>query len=494
MKNIKTLLITLMAILFTAGCKKQIQAQVQTQVSEEQTQITEDQDCFEDNQESSADEEYYAETEEETDKDYDQDYTEESDEEYFTDISYHEGEDPGDDFFLNYISFDTNQQAKNYNETQADLDTLKHFYRSTGDMQLYGTNIWSEHNYSKDRVKEELCVYAQPDEKSEVKYRTSMPDYFKIVGIGKKDTLYGITSHWVNVVIPRFLWKSDKPEYGWVFGDALSFTDELYPTNYSYRISEENKEPWAFEYEPLNLSQEDFDSFFSSKKLYDVNENGESNYTRYLRYLSESGKSYIPDFLHIKYPEIQFEFIKSGVYPGSIHEKEIKPEFKIDYLYSHMLQAQNSLYPIYISGADNLLLHNDAEILTHVSLDYCKVKILKDNFEFRARYIFDSTIEHTEKVINNAVIYDLNDSSYLVMIYTVFINAGGAKQDQINVYKIQSESDGQSKKAKRIFAWKSKSLDCLSETRANIVFARNPFIRINKLNAFSEDETVEQDL
>ena len=44
----------------------------------------------------------------------------------------------------------------------------------------------------------------------------------KIVAIGKEETIDGITAPWVEILIPRYEWKSDEPEYGWVFGGYLS--------------------------------------------------------------------------------------------------------------------------------------------------------------------------------------------------------------------------------------------------------------------------------
>ncbi len=44
----------------------------------------------------------------------------------------------------------------------------------------------------------------------------------KVVAIGKEDTIDGITAPWVEILIPRYEWKGEKAEYGWVFGGYLS--------------------------------------------------------------------------------------------------------------------------------------------------------------------------------------------------------------------------------------------------------------------------------
>ena len=44
----------------------------------------------------------------------------------------------------------------------------------------------------------------------------------KIISVGKEETIDGITAPWIEILIPRYEWKSENPEYGWVFGGYLS--------------------------------------------------------------------------------------------------------------------------------------------------------------------------------------------------------------------------------------------------------------------------------
>nr|WP_318661285.1 hypothetical protein [uncultured Treponema sp.] len=397
----------------------------------------------------------------------------------------------GEDYLSKYFLYKTNPEVKAYEDVLKDLDSLKPFYRESGEMRLYGTNMWSVYNYSEDRIKDELTVYEKPDEKSTVLYKTKDIAYFKIVGIGKKDTLYGVTSHWVEIILPRFKWSSDQVESGWVFGAALDFSDDIYPTNYSFSYIE-GKEPPDFEYDPLELTLDNFNSLFSSKELYDVNENGETNYTRYLRFLKENNRSFMLDFYDEPYPDFQLEFIRSGVYPGAAHEKELKSEFKLDYIYTRMMQHEYSLYPVYIEYADNLTLRkSDPRTLTADDLSKCTVTIPKlNNFEFDCEYIINSQLEHTTEVLNKATLYEMIDGTYFVMVYSVFKNASYCKQDQVNVYKID-----ESRNVERIYTWKSKCLDWVSETKACITFeGKAPAVDIYKINAFSEDELAGKNL
>lgn len=43
----------------------------------------------------------------------------------------------------------------------------------------------------------------------------------KVIAIGKEETIDNITAPWVEILIPAYEWKSNEPEYGWVFGGYL---------------------------------------------------------------------------------------------------------------------------------------------------------------------------------------------------------------------------------------------------------------------------------
>ncbi|MBR4789507.1 MAG: SH3 domain-containing protein [Treponema sp.] len=44
----------------------------------------------------------------------------------------------------------------------------------------------------------------------------------KVVEIGNETEIDGIKDNWVKILIPAYEWKSENPEYGWVFGGYLS--------------------------------------------------------------------------------------------------------------------------------------------------------------------------------------------------------------------------------------------------------------------------------
>lgn len=44
----------------------------------------------------------------------------------------------------------------------------------------------------------------------------------KIVSIGQEDSIDDLYAPWVEILIPSYLWKSDKPEYGWIYGGYLT--------------------------------------------------------------------------------------------------------------------------------------------------------------------------------------------------------------------------------------------------------------------------------
>ena len=43
----------------------------------------------------------------------------------------------------------------------------------------------------------------------------------KVVAVGKEVTLDGIKAPWVEIVVPKYEWKGDEVEFGWVFGGYL---------------------------------------------------------------------------------------------------------------------------------------------------------------------------------------------------------------------------------------------------------------------------------
>lgn len=61
----------------------------------------------------------------------------------------------------------------------------------------------------------------------------------KVVAIGKEETIDGITAPWIEILIPRYEWKDDNPEYGWVFGGYL---EEDRPQFVAPKNSEELKD------------------------------------------------------------------------------------------------------------------------------------------------------------------------------------------------------------------------------------------------------------
>ena len=44
----------------------------------------------------------------------------------------------------------------------------------------------------------------------------------KIVSIGQEESIDDLYAPWIEILIPSYLWKSGKPEFGWVYGGYLS--------------------------------------------------------------------------------------------------------------------------------------------------------------------------------------------------------------------------------------------------------------------------------
>lgn len=74
----------------------------------------------------------------------------------------------------------------------------------------------------------------------------------KVVAIGKEDTIDGITAPWVEILIPRYEWKGEKSEFGWIFGGYLSRNIPSFETP---KNAEQLKQ--YLEYSCFNLGFED---------------------------------------------------------------------------------------------------------------------------------------------------------------------------------------------------------------------------------------------
>lgn len=62
---------------------------------------------------------------------------------------------------------------------------------------------------------------------------TKVPYGMKVkpVAVGKKATIDDIDDYWVEILIPRYLWKGTEPEYGWVFGGYLTIFKPEFTTD-----------------------------------------------------------------------------------------------------------------------------------------------------------------------------------------------------------------------------------------------------------------------
>lgn len=69
---------------------------------------------------------------------------------------------------------------------------------------------------------EGLKVRDKPSVKSNRLCRLAYRFPVKCTAEGKKETIDGIDASWIEILLPRCEWKSDSPEYGWVFGGYLS--------------------------------------------------------------------------------------------------------------------------------------------------------------------------------------------------------------------------------------------------------------------------------
>lgn len=152
---------------------------------------------------------------------------------------------------------------------------LERFYDSNIEYQDYDLVNWMAVD-----SKEGLRVRKSPSLKAEK--ICLLPDNFRvtITCLGQEVTVDNIKSAWVEILIPRFLWETSEPEFGWVFGGYLK--------NYEYNIYERTYDQ-AYENftltDEIYFTAEDFINYeynipFNSPHLYDILD-GNSYYDLY---------------------------------------------------------------------------------------------------------------------------------------------------------------------------------------------------------------------
>lgn len=339
---------------------------------------------------------------------------------------------------------DRNPQQLTIEEALKDFETIKKFYYNEERLYQYcGINLWD------DDTRVTRNVYAKPDLNSGVVFKYTTGHFAKITALGPKDTINGVTSHWVEIVLPQFAWRSNNPEYGWIFGEYVLFPDKedgeaLWYCSDSF--TESKNTPMDYEYEDIEIENSGYDSIFYSPDLYDVNENYETTFYRYLKYSQDSRcRKHNFDISQIPDP-IEMDFIRAGVY-GKVHGHwdQIKEKLYLEEIYNNMIQNSKSLYPVFLKGADNLTISKN-----------------------------DISKEPETKITQ----YKNGDKLYH-MIYRSHRDSDFRIHDEIEV--IENPKDGDSK---TVASWKSDQFDLVSETRAYLSFdsSDKPVLHVLKLN------------
>lgn len=397
-------------------------------------------------------------------------------------------------FYKHYVAEVNNQYSKQktYEETMADFDTLSKFYYKGEELYPYC------HIYAYDEnTKSGRNIYKKPTENSDCVYTYKSSFYAKITGIGPKDTINGVTSHWVQIVLPRFVWKSMYPEYGWVFGAYVSSPYDIY-------LRDENEDyfhycsnsfitlkalPWNFSYDKINVSDYGYDSLFYSPDLYDANENYQTSYYRYLVFNQDERLN----SLHYDNPmimdDLEMEFIRSGVYANIMDaKKEIPEKLYLEEIYNHQIQNAHSMYPVFLKKADNITkkaddllfyakegrfyLNQDNKNSENISYAYPENYIIYDPYNEGYNKSLDNSIS------SKASLYKSEDGKTFWMVYHTYRDTEYLIHDAITVLELTSQSE-----LEYIDSWVSNTFDILSETKASLIFENNePLLVVQKLN------------
>ena len=81
--------------------------------------------------------------------------------------------------------------------------------------------------------------------------------------LGPEDEIDGIKSAWCEILLPKYLWSGNEPEFGWVFGGYL---EDKITTRKNFSI---NDRPLAYDDE-YDLHQHDVSIPYNSLHLYDI--------------------------------------------------------------------------------------------------------------------------------------------------------------------------------------------------------------------------------
>ncbi|MBQ0003562.1 MAG: hypothetical protein KBT21_08485, partial [Treponema sp.] len=343
----------------------------------------------------------------------------------------------------------------------SDYETLKKFYYKDSELYPYAYIHEDSERYNKN-----INIYKSPDINSEVVFTEN---FFmaNISAIGKKATVNGQTSHWVEIVLPRFIWKSNEPEYGWVFGTNVHFDKDFkYPFHFSWSLLEEKNNINDFDYDPLYLSQNQLDPIFSKKDLYDINEGEHSSYHRYLltKDTTLSG---------------ELEFIKSGVYAHIRYpDDEIEKCLYLEEIVNSNQQHARSLYPVFIKDVPNLtdsknhpVVKSELNGFTFETKNSEKV-FCRYPYNYIKNNVYYSTIKNKASLIKADIDKDL------FMVYHSYVDFEYRIHDSVTL--IECSHSGESKV---IYSWNSIFYDVISQTKTNVIFVDdNPKLIVQQLN------------
>lgn len=356
----------------------------------------------------------------------------------------------------------TNSEQLDYDDAMNDIETIQKFYYKGNELYPYGRL------FHEDLTRKYVKIYSAPDINSKLLYTDNFL-YANISALGKKDTINGVTSHWVEIVLPRFLWSFDEPEYGWVFGADVHFYEGYkYSYDFSNSMIEDKRYIDSFEYGPLYLDKIEVSSLFTSKELYDVNENEETPYYRYLLSKETTLKN-------------EIEFIKSGVYAhrrSPTEADDYGAALYLEEILNSNLQQKRSLYPVFLNRADNLTVKKNDPVVKCNEEQFTLV--IKEPFDYQITNdypdgFFTEDIVY-DKIQNKASLYVSPDGIYYVMVYHSFADFQNNIHDAITVLELS-----QSQEAYKITEWVSEKFDLISQTKALLVFEENePILVVEK--------------
>ena len=210
----------------------------------------------------------------------------------------------------------------------------------------------------------------------------------KIIEIGNETEIDGIKDNWVKILIPAYEWKSENPEYGWVFGGYLSEQKIKYNLNSTIDIKN------------LLMSKSWIDEKYSAL-LKTFCKDGTFAFSKLAAGGGDTGEFSIKD--------INTLIIKGKFYDEYGISKEYTNSFSIKIINENRIQINGEYYIPYIDALSYPLEIGNHQIIDFIYGDY-DGKSIYDFIFLTNPYNHEYTEKEKTEIANKLIKYGVDAS------------------------------------------------------------------------------------